>query len=189
MAAHFFEMQVSKKEIVMRPKSRREFILCVLVTVLLSLPVASAQEQVMIEVARGNWRVEYEGNVMEVRGIERVIEYQPYFENSTRARGPKMEAPPGSELAVLFLRTERVTAKSGFYSRNVILISVDGKTFEQGTVAIGGPGENRFDRAQHLYEIPIAVPKGTKFSQVVLYRQKYEPSRRESVVIDIPSGL
>jgi len=25
--------------------------------------------------------------------------------------------------------------------------------------------------------------------QVVLYRQKYDPNRRESVVIDIPNGL
>ena len=57
------------------------------------------------------------------------------------------------------------------------------------TVVIGGPGENRFDPVQHLYDIPVVVPQGTKFNQVILYREKYDPNRRESVVIDIPNGL
>jgi len=61
--------------------------------ILLFFNTIPAQEQETVELTRGNWTVKYEGNVMEVQGIERCVEYQQYFENSTRPRGPKLVAP------------------------------------------------------------------------------------------------
>ena len=73
--------------------SKQHLLSCAATIVLLLLNTVPAQEQEMVELTRGNWSVEYEGNVMEVQGIERCAEYQRYFENSTRPRGPKLVAP------------------------------------------------------------------------------------------------
>src|SRR5687768_14471356 len=88
-----------------------------------------AQEPETIKLARGNWKVEYEGNVMEVQFIERRSDYQAYWSVPLRPRGPKLEAPSGSEVAILHLRTERVTAKHGYYSRLIRFVSLQGKVY------------------------------------------------------------
>lgn len=72
--------------------SKQHLLSCASAIILLLLNTV-AQEQEMVELTRGNWTVKYEGNVMEVQGIERCAEYQQYFENSTRPRGPKLAAP------------------------------------------------------------------------------------------------
>ena len=82
-------MPIGRGECVM---SKQHPLLCASTIVLLLLSTV-AQEQEMVELTRGNWTVKYEGNVMEVQGIERCAEYQQYFENSTRPRGPKLAAP------------------------------------------------------------------------------------------------
>jgi hypothetical protein len=158
------------------------------VILLAFLNFVTGQEPSITELARGSWIAEYEGNVMEVQRIERCLEYQPHCENNWIARGEKIKAPTRSEVAILYLRTERVTAKIGFGSRHASLASVEGKEYESGTVAIGGPGESRFDRVEHFYEIPIVVPEGTRFERVVLFRERYDPRRREGIIIDMPGG-
>jgi hypothetical protein len=148
-----------------------------------------AQEPETLQLARGDWKVEYEGNVMEVQFIERRSEYQAYWNVPLRPRGKKVEAPSGSEVAVLHLRTERVTAKHGYYSRVIRFVSLEGKVYETGTVALGGPGENRFDPSEHTYEIPIIVPQGTRIERVEFVREKYDPRGYEKLIIDIPGGI
>jgi hypothetical protein len=147
-----------------------------------------AQEPETRQLARGIWTVEYEGNVMEVQFIERRSEYQAYWGTSMRPRGRKLEAPPGSEVAILHLRTERVTAKKGYGSSLVTFVSLEGRTYETGTGALGGPGENRFDPNEHNYEIPVVVPQGTRFERLEFVREKYDPRYREKLIIDLPGG-
>ena len=92
------------------------------------------------------------------------------------------------EMALLHLRTERVTAKQGYGSRLIKLVSVDGRTFEGGTAALG-QSENRFAPSERDYEIPIIVHQGTRFERVEFLREKYDPSRHEKLVIDLPGGI
>ena len=161
-------------------------------SVILLALINSVAEQVpsIIELARGNWIVEYEGNVMQVKRIGRFAEYQPRWRNSWYPRSDKIEAPPGSEVAVVYLRTERVTAKMGFGSRHVVLTSVGGDEYEYegATEFLGGPYGKLIDPTEHFYEIAIVVPEGTRFSRVVLVREKYEPRRREEIIIELPGG-
>lgn len=148
----------------------------------------TGQEPTIIELARGNWIVEYEGNVMQVQRIGRFAEYQPHWENSWVPRSDKIEAPAGSEVAVIYLRTERVTAKLGFGSRHVVLTSVGGDEYEGSTAFLGGPYKKISDPAEHYYEVPIIVPEGTRFSWVVVVREWYDPRRREEIIIELPGG-
>ena len=62
-----------------------------------------AQGRETFQLARGNWIVEYEGNVIELQFIERRSEYQPYWPGNMRPRGKKLEVPSGSEVAPLHL--------------------------------------------------------------------------------------
>src|SRR5215510_4626262 len=142
----------------------------------------SAQQAETFQLARGNWKVEYEGNVMEVQFIERRSDYQAYWGVSLRPRGPRLTATSGSEVAILHLRTERVTARQGYYSRLIRFVSAEGKISETGTVALGGPAENRFDPREHNYEIPIIVPQGTRFERIELVREKYDPFGHEELI-------
>ena len=153
------------------------------------LNAVGAQELETSQLARGFWTVEYEGNVIEVQFIERRSEYQAYWGAGMQPRGRKLEAPTGSEVAVLHLRTERVSARKGYGSRLIIFVARDGKTYETGTVSLGGPGENRFDPSEHNYEVPVVVPQGTRFERIEFIRERYDPARREKLIIDLRGGI
>ena len=148
----------------------------------------AAEEPETFQLARGNWTVEYEGNVMEVQFIERRSEYQTYWPSTMRPRGKKLEVLSGSEIALLHLRTERVTARQGYGSRIIKLVSVDGRAYEVGTVALG-QSEDRFAPLERNYEIPIIVPQGTRFERIEFVREKYDPRRYEKLIIDLPGGI
>ena len=54
-----------------------------------------AQEPDTFQLARGDWKVEYEGNVMEVQFIERRSEYQAYWNVSPAPSWEKSRSPIG----------------------------------------------------------------------------------------------
>ncbi len=153
------------------------------------------QEWEVVELASGVWTVEYEGNVLDFLRIERCDEYeikepQTLSDASRNLFGRKIKISDFHEMAVLHIRTERSRAKRGLGLWRIALVSLEGKKFESPAISLKGTDENQFDPIEHFYEVPIAVPQGTRFDQIILFRQRddLDPKRREEIIIYLPGG-
>ena len=97
-------------------------------------------------------------------------EYQPYWRNSERARGRKITAEPGFEIALVNINAKSLGAKSGINVNNLYLRDSKGNEYEARSrpFYIGAPDESGFDSKEQNYEFPVIVPKGTQLSAVQL---------------------
>ncbi|HEY7544607.1 MAG TPA: hypothetical protein VID27_06985 [Blastocatellia bacterium] len=160
------------------------------IILLMSINTFGLQDREVVELARGVWTAEYEGNVIDVLRIERCKEYGSEPGNSSALFGGRVKVSDGWEMAVFHLRTERVSAKRGLGLWRITAVSPEGKKFGWTVFALGSTIENQFDPVEKFYAVEITVPEGTRFEQVILSRERDDlnPKRSEEIIIDLPGG-
>jgi len=147
-----------------------------LTTCIIFLPFicAGAQESVDLPEIKGSHSQDYQELRIEVTKIMRMEEFQPFWQsNSNRARGRKVVAKPGFEIALVSIHTKRLSDKPASISVNLYIYDVKGNEYVAHTrsFTLG------IDPKEEDYKFPVEVPKGTQFSAVQL---------RHSIIKEVP---
>ena len=149
------------------------FVLLAAYFIVLPLSRVYAQDSIELPEIKGSHSQENQELKIEIKGIGRMLSYQPYWYRTERVRGSKIIAQPGFEIALIRLRTTRLGVNPGFKISNLYVYDSAGKKYEADLVSIhfiGTRSDSEFDPKEHDYEFPVIVHKGTQFSAVQVRR-------------------
>lgn len=139
--------------------------------IVLPLGCADAQDSIELPELKGSHAQEYRELKIEITNIKRMQAYQPYWYKTERARGNKIVAKPGFEIALVNIRTTRLGANRGININRLTVYDSNAKKYEGDLVSIyflGARSESANDPTEHNYEFPVVVLKGIRFSAVQL---------------------
>lgn len=131
----------------------------------------SAQDSIELPEIKGTSVQEHQSLKVTITAIKRLRSYQPFWYKSGRPRGGKIVAAPGFEIALVSIRTMRMSAKAGFNISQLSVIDAQSKVYETEQMAnyfLGARSESEADPVEHDYEFPITIPKDTQISAVRL---------------------
>ena len=153
----------------MKHKSLSLFFLAACI-IFLPFRLVGAQSGVELPEIKGSHLQVYQDIRIEITAIKRMNEYQSYWQNSERARGRKLIAEPGFEIALVKINTKRLGDNPGISVNSLYIYDSKGKEYEAKTRAftLGTRGESAVDSKDLDYEFPVQVPKGTQFSAIQL---------------------
>jgi hypothetical protein len=132
--------------------------------------IVFAQAGVELPEIKGPHFQVYQDLRIEIAGIKRMNEYQSYWHNSERPRGKKLIADPGFEIALVQINTKRLGDNPGISVNSLYLFDSKGREYEARTRTffLGTRAESGTASKEHVYELPVQVPKGTQISAVQL---------------------